>query len=360
MIDELVRDTLESQVGPPPGREIWPRVEQAGSIARRRRTVRLASVAAVSVVAVVATAVTWGALRSDGSGRRITVTTSPASVGLPSIAAGTIRLPSVAAWKPPTGLAQATLPLTSARWADDGRALVAYSSGSGCGGPEAYRVQSSSTAVSIQLLGVDPGDMSCPYVGPRSYLLRLPVLLGTRSLVDATTGRQIAVLDPAHLLVPHELPAGWSAQIEALTEQGTWARNYGLGTSDSSATTITTTQGTDVDDVLYSPLGGGGVVQLPQSTYLGHLELAKLPFAYGPNSARDGQSIPASDKLSVDMHGHDGVLLMSLDREVVVWRDGPTWYSVASSRDRRTTTGGPTGLSTAELLRIARSMAPAG
>ncbi len=362
MIDELVRDALESQVAPPPAPGVWPRIDRAGELARqRRRRARVVTVAAVSVVALVAVAVALGALRSDGSGTRITVTTSPPPMATPSVAAATVRLPTVADWKRPAGYALGQVALSTARVADGGRALVIYWSGGGvCDEPQASRVRTSTERVSVELVKIDQGPISCPaLIGNTSFLVRLPEPLGHREVVDATTGRPVALLDNAPLLVPTILLPGWSAQTEGLTDHNTWTRCYGPARCDYQGPAITTAQGSDVDDVLSASLDNFDDLTMQPATFVP--SLAQAVFAYGSSSQRHGQLIPAADKISIEVAGTDGVILTSWANFTVLWHVGSTWYAASTPR-HGSVTGSPTttGVGIPELIHFARGLVPAG
>ena len=361
MIDQLVRDALESQVAPPPAPDVWPRIDRAGELARRlRRRARVASVAVVSVVALLAVVITWGALRSDGSGTRITVTTSPAPVATPSVAAGTNRLPTVADWKRPSGYSLRGVALSDARLAEAGRALVFYQFGGGvCDEPQAYRVHTSASRVSVELVQLDQGQMSCPgLTGMASFLVMLPGPLGHRQVVDGTTGRHVALLDAAHLLVPTVLLPGWPAQTEGLTDQDTWTRCYGPSTCDYyQGPAITTAQGTDVDDVLSASLRYFDDLSMHPATFAP--SLAHAAFTYGSSSAHRGQSLPSSAKVAIDVNGADGVVLTSWSNYTLLWHVGSTWYAVSTPRNRSTVGARSSGVGIPELIHFARGLAPA-
>jgi hypothetical protein len=79
------------------------------------------------------------------------------------------------------------------------------------------------------------GEVACPAVGlpPKRLKIILAQPLGTRSLVDAKGGATQPVLDPASVLKPGYLPAGytggqatWADVIKGLA-QGSTQRNYG-------------------------------------------------------------------------------------------------------------------------------------
>jgi hypothetical protein len=360
MIDELVREALESQVGPPPGSEVWPRIDRAGEVVRQHRRRRSA---ALAIAAVLLVTVVAGAVVARDHGHEVQVTTEPsttagATSAGPDPAANVGTLPAAGNGTPGVGFTPTTRSFVAARTSE--RGLIVYAAPGGmCDAPQAFDLSVSASTVAVSLVGAEPTGCQGGFELAGQYLVALPGPLGNRQVVDSTTGRHVPLLPAAQLLVPHDLPAGWSAQTEGISTKQTWTRCYGRGGCAYARSVVTSAQGTNIDDVLSAGLDELDGVRLLQQTYLGHSALVQLPFGYGQANEHHGQSIPADHKLAVDIDGHDGVLLLSYASDLVVWRDGPTWYSV-SNPGYPSTTGDTAGrISTDELLRIARSMAPA-
>jgi hypothetical protein len=359
MIDELVRDALDTQVGPPPAATTWQRIDRAAGIGRRRRrrarvVVTAGAVATVMLVAVVAMSV------SHRAGHPIEVTTEPTttSVGNGPAPAANVRVLDPASSSPPRpGYTPTAASFVAARASGDG--LVVYTGTGGmCQEPSSFRVSTNEIEVTVSLVGSAPRGCLGGVALGSDYFVALPHPLGGRKVVDGTTGKPVHLLDSASLLVPRELPAGWSAQTEGLSDKGTWSRCYG-NCNGTRGPEVTTAQGPDLGDVLLSGLGQIDDVIPANLTYFGQ-PVSKRPFAYGGNSELHGQLIPKADRLAVDVNGHDGLQLSSWANLIVVWQDGTTWHAVATSRDRRTTDGPQVGIGPGRLVAFARSLAPAG
>jgi hypothetical protein len=364
MIDELLRDALDSQVAPPAPAGTWDRVALAGARARRRRErLRAGGIVVITAIALVAGALVWAGLSSGGTPIRVMTeptTGGPASgPASPTSPTEGVRLRTRASWQNGSAPVE-RVSIPTSRPADEGRSLVVFwpAGGSVCDEPQAFSAQATATSVEVTLWRpVVDKSSSCPMSLGQTYVVALPSALGPRAVVDGTTGRPLALLDASALLVPHVLPAGWRAETEQLTPKGSWTRCY--GTCTATGEQVTTAQGTDVNDVLHAGLGQIDDVTAPSRFYLPNVSLADLPFTYGANSELHGQPIPASSKLSVLVDGHHALEITSWANLVVLWRNGSTWYAVATSRDRQTTAGPETGVGMSVLALIARGMAPA-
>ena len=360
MIDELVREALDTQVGPPPALATWDQIDRAAGIGRqRRRRARIASVAgAVAMILLVGAAAVAALTHRGTSGVQVATGPTATQTSGPSVATAARHLPTRADWSTPRGAIVVERSFAAARTADDGTRLILYwPGGNACDQPASYELSMAPASVVVHLFGIDQGEAPCPYAWAQIYVVPLPSALGNRTVVDGSTGKRVRMLDSASLLVPRQLPAGWSAQTEGLSAKGTWSRCYGV-CGISHGPEVTTAQGPDLGDVLLSGLGQIDDVIPGNLTYFGQ-PVSKRPFAYGGNSELHGQPIPAKDRLAVDVNGHDGVQLSSWANLIVVWQDGTTWHAVATSRDRRTTDGPQVGIGPGKLVAFARSLAPA-
>ncbi|HVM65586.1 MAG TPA: hypothetical protein VMU14_12045 [Acidimicrobiales bacterium] len=358
MIDELVRDALDAQVGPPPSAATWARVDRAAGLARRRRGRRLAA----TLTAVLVLALAAGAVAARGGTHELRVSTKPTAppAASPSVPVQAVHLSPRSSWEVPSNMAIAGVSFDTARAANDGHDLLVFGSGGGvCDQPVTFTASETGSSVKVDLWRLDQGQISCPPAFPTTFVLRLPTALGTRKIVDGSTGHRVRLLDTAPLLVPRTLPERWIAETEDLSDTGTWSRCYG-SCNGTRGPEVTTAQGPDLNDVLHAGLGKVDDVGPGNLTFVPNLSLARQPFAYGVDSELQGQLIPARDKLTVDVNGHDGVLITSWANLIVLWRDGSTWHAVMTSRDRRTTDGPQVGIGSEKLLAFARSLAPAG
>jgi hypothetical protein len=358
MIDELVRDALDTQVGTPPTAVEWERIDRAAGFARqRRRRARVVLAVGASVTALLVAALTWPSLAGDGQGIQVaTATTERAPSGGPAPAANVRTLDPAPSTSPQSGYVPTTRSFVAARASEAGL-VVFTATGAMCDAPSGFRVSSTSSEVEVSLVGSEPPGCIGGIALGSPYFVALPSPLGGRRVVDGSTGKAVHLLDASALLVPRELPTGWVAETEQLSDKGTWSRCYGR-CSTSNGPEVTTAEGPDLADVLHNGLGQIDDVIPENLTYYGQ-PLSKRPFAYGGSSELHGQRIPAADRTAVDVNGHDGVQLASWANLIVVWQDGTTWHAVATSRDRRTTDGAVVGIGVDKLVAFARSLAPA-